>query len=209
MARYQKGLEAISTHAPRTGSDFKGHLIDLLPQLFQPTLPARGATILPWRFPTHPPVSTHAPRTGSDGSKQGCSFFGRISTHAPRTGSDRTSPRRRSPARNFNPRSPHGERPSRASRASQPPAISTHAPRTGSDENGCHVGLPSSSFQPTLPARGATAGDSMIVPHHFQISTHAPRTGSDKGVDRHFFRRTQFQPTLPARGATRSVRKPL
>ena len=56
----------ISTHAPRTGSDkLRGNVTTNLKQ-FQPTLPARGATIVdlartPWEG-----ISTHAPRTGSD-----------------------------------------------------------------------------------------------------------------------------------------------
>ena len=85
--------------------------------VFQPTLPARGATEMEQEYiydandfnprsphgerpvPRHVRVSavlisTHAPRTGSDGA---CSSTGgetnAISTHAPRTGSD--SPPRR------------------------------------------------------------------------------------------------------------------
>ena len=78
---------------------------------------------------------------------------------------------------NFNPRSPHGERPWRFPRLLRP---------TG--------------FQSTLPARGAT------IPLGFNprldgISIHAPRTGSDKGESRRDYLR-EFQSTLPARGAT-------
>ena len=82
----------ISTHAPRTGSDIKfGE--NCIAHIFQPTLPARGATpfriyrtvpdltfqpTLPARGATRrqlPPhvrvhISTHAPRTGSDGESQ-------------------------------------------------------------------------------------------------------------------------------------------
>ena len=104
--------------------------------------------------------------------------------------------------RNFNPRSPHGERlvlPETRQAASR---ISIHAPRTGSDGRASpsaaryntisiHAprtgsdGLPDAAkgrkrprFQSTLPARGATTdGDAQAPPR--KISIHAPRTGSD------------------------------
>ena len=56
--------------------------------LFQPTLPARGATIYTHDDGTVVVISTHAPRTGSDQIKQGYAPGKKISTHAPRTGSD-------------------------------------------------------------------------------------------------------------------------
>ena len=37
--------------------------------LFQPTLPARGATVIATAFALAPNISTHAPRTGSDGEQ--------------------------------------------------------------------------------------------------------------------------------------------
>ena len=101
----------ISTHAPRTGSDtmlafFQILVSDFNPRSphgerpagccttisvkkFQPTLPARGATsALPYR-----------------------SGLRKISTHAPRTGSDKTVVTQSGNRLDFNPRSPHGERP--------------------------------------------------------------------------------------------------
>ena len=82
-------VDVISTHAPRTGSDENGCHEGLPSSSFQPTLPARGATIVicvsrrcACKFqPTLPArgatvkraygvtitcISTHAPRTGSD-----------------------------------------------------------------------------------------------------------------------------------------------
>ena len=136
---------------------------------FQPTLPARGATIADCAAVRQRQISTHAPRTGSDLPAQDEPITATISTHAPRTGSDRlvdimadvikqfqpTLPARgatprggRTRRRNgdFNPRSPHGERRDRdwlANFARQ--------------------------FQPTLPARGAThrAPDSGRLAGHF------------------------------------------
>ena len=109
-------------------------------------------------------ISTHAPRTGSDLAEKATS--GRrqdISTHAPRTGSDdawsakrdwRTRFQPTLPARgatwfrglrlprfrDFNPRSPHGERPAQSAFWSL-----------------------SMIFQPTLPARGATKSATTLL----------------------------------------------
>ena len=125
--------KAISTHAPRTGSDCKR------------AVPCQ-----------HGSISTHAPRTGSDPKplrkSQGCIQFqptlparGATSTATIRKTYQRYfNPRsphgerlarglNQSGRRYFNPRSPHGERPSSTHRKSSPWCISTHAPRTGSD----------------------------------------------------------------------------
>ena len=170
----------ISTHAPRTGSDVSNSASICL-ILFQPTLPARGATVkgeaLCSNLRNFNPRSPHGERL-----KEGFSLFNHqvfqptlpargatllpdapavadgISTHAPRTGSDICASRHPADGSDFNPRSPHGERP-----------FSLY-------NDGLYT-----VFQPTLPARGATRDYSMKV--SAQI----------------------FQPTLPARGATRLV----
>ena len=79
---------------------------------FQPTLPARGATRHAQAAACRREISTHAPRTGSDSTCMTSFFPTSISTHAPRTGSNLRSGCRRRRRINFNPRSPHGERPS-------------------------------------------------------------------------------------------------
>ena len=191
----------ISTHAPRTGSDpsemfaiaFSRYFNPRSPhgerptsrkstsptQSFQPTLPARGATILMlWlaarlsRFqPTLPargatiaterlkdflrnfnPRSPHGERRPGFRGAEGV----RISTHAPRTGSDRSCRADRRGWKDFNPRSPHGERPPQHTNSRRFCRISTHAPRTGSDAMPSRNFSASGVFQPTLPARGAT-----------------------------------------------------
>ena len=60
-------------------------------RVFQPTLPARGATLFQHIGQCRQPcISTHAPRTGSDrAASPEKTFAGTISTHAPRTGSDK------------------------------------------------------------------------------------------------------------------------
>ena len=163
---------------PARGATLNADNVLLEPQ-FQPTLPARGATMriaaLSPRWLHFNPRSPHGERRAKVGAgKTGC---------------------------HFNPRSPHGERRGGEQRHRPGNVISTHAPRTGSD-TGVSCGYWSEShfnprsphgerlagyqlpraaveaFQPTLPARGATS----------------------LGARRHG--RRPFQPTLPARGAT-------
>ena len=187
---------AISTHAPRAGSDPLSLQSTLISSPFQPTLPVRGATpnrrkapsthvfqpTLPVRGATrgHEPVelfffiSTHAPRAGSDRAERHIHHgYGAISTHAPRAGSDAWRGWRRSRPAYFNPRSPCGER---------------HA--TVWDLTGVVV------FQPTLPVRGATRRF-LTLASHPKISTHAPRAGSDLTIRLCAMRKADFNPRSP------------
>ena len=120
-----------------------------------------------------------------------------ISIHAPRTGSDRGTVYSVSPSCDFNPRSPHGERPALY--------------RLLRDNK---------IFQSTLPARGATrprpdyrlwreADFNPRSPHgerpckesataeSIRISIHAPRTGSDASVRRKNSAQQNFNPRSP------------
>ena len=146
--------------------------------VFQSTLPARGATY----------------RVADE------RYSEEISIHAPRTGSDCAGRNGRTEQQDFNPRSPHGERPGPHStnknaisfQSTLPArgatvvvkvpicraAISIHAPRTGSDEHDLSVPCLRRQFQSTLPARGATVHAVLLVAL-VPISIHAPRTGSD------------------------------
>ena len=164
----------ISTHAPRTGSDTQTPSTGSLSSVFQPTLPARGATKRGCGKHSTIMISTHAPRTGSD-----CAGYLKkvnykeISTHAPRTGSDNQRFGSLIALYHFNPRSPHGERP-----------------------KGRKCKMSENLFQPTLPARGATAEGTS---HHVNggISTHAPRTGSDRSEAGRESASTHFNPRSP------------
>ena len=128
---------------------------------FQSTLPARGATESRWSNQAgNYEISIHAPRTGSDPDSAACCC--RILD-------------------NFNPRSPHGERPEQRRKAWALIGISIHAPRTGSDQ---------------LNADYQRARN--------EISIHAPRTGSDARIRPRLQGQQRFQSTLPARGATNS-----
>ena len=149
---------------------------------FQSTLPGWGAT----------------GKTVSETPKAG-----RISIHAPRMGSDYRASHSPDMRRDFNPRSPDGER-------------------------RCYIcGRPIdyTLFQSTLPGWGAThsRGQSRIPDHisihaprmgsderHFtvhtggvEISIHAPRMGSDRCLVTSHPKKLGFQSTLPGWGATR------
>ena len=176
--RHGSVIKSISIHAPRTGSDAASIRFLVDGTVFQSTLPARGATR----------------------SSLCCSFHCLISIHAPRTGSDWRCWEKEPTREDFNPRSPHGERPGTGGKSNTP----TH-------------------FNPRSPhgERRLTLQSYKI---HQSISIHAPRTGSDFGLkqmqacQRDFnprsphgerlscgfltFFNEKFQSTLPARGAT-------
>ena len=174
--------ERISTHAPRTGSDIAAPQRRMFWQVFQPTLPARGATKCEPRGLADRIISTHAPRTGSDIKKGFAPGKDRISTHAPRTGSD---------ARKY-----HRCRPL--------VAISTHAPRTGSDRRPRFLRELGRDISTHAPRTGSDALLPPSIALWKFISTHAPRTGSDSITPLRKHQVRAFQPTLPARGATAS-----
>ena len=124
---------AISIHAPREGSDYHAAREALGLSNFNPRSP-RGErpmrdTCKPrrWYFNPRSPrgerrrpacprcgrccISIHAPREGSDTLLDMCMHNRMsISIHAPREGSDVTAMQCIQIARNFNPRSPRGER---------------------------------------------------------------------------------------------------
>ena len=171
-------------------------------------------------------ISIHAPRTGSDSFRHAGVWYIPISTHAPRTGSDWFQIKQWASPRNFNPRSPHGERPPPMTSVSPPSAFQPTLPARGATLRSAFMvvslvifqptlpargatrsfptpGLSDVAFQPTLPARGATLCSGLLCQAQ-GISTHAPRTGSDILQTTLPVARQKFQPTLPARGATNS-----
>ena len=102
-------------------------------------------------------ISIHAPRMGSDDRYgEGAEDAVHISIHAPRMGSDVHCRIHRRPCRDFNPRSPHGERQVTKPRHNASPQFQSTLPAWGAtyrseDQNN----LP--KFQSTLPAWGATS----------------------------------------------------
>ena len=170
-------------------------------KIFQSTLPARGATSPAdgWQLPAR--ISIHAPCTGSDAQLVRADGHLTISIHAPCTGSDYVEPSGLAVHTNFNPRSPHGERP-----AGSPPAMvsaSYFNPRSPHGER--HSSAPANTSPPGISIHAPRTGSdytALLPPSSQWISIHAPRTGSDvcdsvlNSVD------SLFQSTLPARGAT-------
>ena len=103
--------------------------------------------------------------------------------------------------KDFNPRSPRGERHCLRYLAFATLAISIHAPREGSDFFVSASHFRHFVFQSTLPARGATpCAYAGIIDG--EISIHAPREGSDPNALKTVTAIIKFQSTLPARGAT-------
>ena len=147
----------------------------------------------------------------------------RISIHAPRTGSDLSRNAFWICAKNFNPRSPHGERQTGSENHLRDTTFQSTLPARGA--TGANVGnmRTSKKFQSTLPARGATAscsaesclpryfnprsphGERLTGSRYFSFSAyfnprspHGERLRSENNVNI----RVLFQSTLPARGAT-------
>ena len=107
----------------------------------------------------------------------------KISIHAPRTGSDAALSAVFSGVSDFNPRSPHGERPDIRQHDFFASATDYFNPRSPHGERPLVsiLKLAYNSFQSTLPARGATS--TSVLTTNF----------------------LSFQSTLPARGATKAV----
>ena len=117
---HERRIKNISIHAPRTGSDQVAQSLIICAALFQSTLPARGATMCTVTRCSMWKISIHAPRTGSDPLRTGLPLLVCISIHAPRTGSDLCPDRLPCWKADFNPRSPHGERPTGKADAPSP-----------------------------------------------------------------------------------------
>ena len=148
-------------------------------QKFQSTLPVRGATPLLRHGFGYAGFQSTLPVRGATGVPCRAPHGMGISIHAPRAGSDLLSHQSLSHVRNFNPRSPCGERRFRCLDSRGRAHISIHAPRAGSDVLDASIVGTAPIFQSTLPVRGATKyicfyDDAKI------ISIHAPRAGSDR-----------------------------
>ena len=146
-------------------------------------------------------ISIHAPRTGSDVSFRAPACGCDISIHAPRTGSDRSraghSPRRR----DFNPRSPHGERLSRSARTCSFRYFNPRSPH-GERPRRQSLSKGGENFNPRSPhGERLVYGDIMnkLLEDFNPRSPHGERPVQSKRT-RHFA--STFQSTLPARGAT-------
>ena len=145
-------------------------------------------------------ISIHAPREGSDAPPRSSGFMPPISIHAPREGSDLFPALLPLDARHFYPRSPRGERRSRAlaritsrlflstlpargatysghHRAEMPPDFYPRSPRGERRVRPCTGSWPT-NFYPRSP-RGERHMDATLALISGSISIHAPREGSD------------------------------
>ena len=149
---------------------------------FQSTLPARGATRKQaekangWEF------QSTLPARGA--TRYSCVFLLRFTFQStlPARGATKSRHTATFSAKNFNPRSLHGERRADNLPGLQRSNISIHAPCTGSDQGDFARTGDSFSFQSTLPARGATDARRNQAAKR-RISIHAPCTGSDTRSD--------------------------
>ena len=150
-------FDIISIHAPRTGSDVRRLRKRRYFSKFQSTLPARGATVAAAAV-----LLAHI-RFQSTLPARGATYGMMLQTGK---------------TYHFNPRSPHGERPTTVHNAVNTSNISIHAPRTGSDGAAQAPQLVKPDFNPRSPH-----GERHRVLHGYPvvhgISIHAPRTGSD------------------------------
>ena len=169
--------EAISTHAPRTGSDdvLWCRLVirqDFNPRSphgerrvsafvsstilrFQPTLPARGATLPSSTCCFFCKFQSTLPARGATRLRCALSLRPIISIHAPRTGSDIHA----------------------LVALGRVLEISIHAPRTGSDNEDLGTPCCKKLFQSTLPARGATMMDGWLA-YHVTFQSTLPARGA-------------------------------
>ena len=170
-----------------------------MPNIFQSTLPLRGATFVsPWPWCSGP-ISIHAPLTGSDRSGSIC--FNQREDFNPRSpyGERRVVYQTRLSRSDFNPRSPYGERPLRATPLAK---LVNFNPRSPYGERQCALSftrcsvnfnprspygerplekfhdLPPVNFNPRSPY-GERPLRYVVLVLSLLISIHAPLTGSD------------------------------
>ena len=146
-------------------------------------------------------ISIHSPRMGRDPHPDAGKGRPRISIHSPRMGRDMAGRSRPPLPGDFNPLSPHRERPCNSGLTPTSYPISIHSPRMGRDSIGPRppqkrnnfnplsphgertvlvpVLPPHSRFQSTLPAWGETRKRAVCMALGQSISIHSPRMGRD------------------------------
>ena len=100
----------ISIHAPRVGSDIRRILCILKKSVFQSTLPAWGATYRAMHYNIDSSISIHAPRVGSDVRAFLRIIQNEFQSTLPAWGATWRAVLMEQSPRDFNPRSPRGER---------------------------------------------------------------------------------------------------
>ena len=171
-------------------------------QIFQSTLPMRGATYCAGIASTVTLISIHTPHAGSDARI--CGWSRRppnFNPHSPCGERRQRSWMQLLYNLHFNPHSPCGERLTTSLGDRNCVLISIHTPHAGSDPHFGLMSMPLQKFQSTLPMRGATPrlmgyavpptdfnphspcgerrqADSMLLSSN-GISIHTPHAGSD------------------------------
>ena len=217
---------AISIHSPRMGRDINAHTSPTKGQYFNPLSPHGERHGAARRWMCLHPISIHSPRMGRDGNPVFNAKLDQISIHSPRMGRDHHVKGLIGVHFDFNPLSPHGERPVgdaiQAQRAGNFNPLSPHGERLLLR----FPFQPIMEFQSTLPAWGETYKQFYRVPdfQHFNplsphgerphdprpetcragISIHSPRMGRDPLQAPKRTWPTIFQSTLPAWGETGS-----
>ena len=197
----------ISIHAPREGSDPLGlrdcpqrqHFYPRSPRGERParwptctvcgrflsTLPARGATALPYCGFAILYISIHAPREGSDGFSVALILTRYY----------------------FYPRSPRGERPMSGPPSPASTTISIHAPREGSDK-ARFPGLSDISISIHAPREGSDDACNPRPTNSKDFYPRSPRGERLRAETASCSHASAFLSTLPARGATLPSRCP-
>ena len=149
-------------------------------------------------------ISIHSPRMGRDMRLARREFPACISIHSPRMGRDGGNGGTQNTAPDFNPLSPHGERPTLLPTRPIDNIISIHSPRMGRDGEGDpHAGDPAISIHSPRMGRDAAGGSGKPEAGHFNpLSPHGERLAVGKIAAEEI----QFQSTLPAWGETRQRR---
>ena len=153
--------------------------------VFQPALPARGATAFAKAAGMCLIFQPALPAKGATSSWLLRDCGGQISIHVPREGSDTPE----------------------SMLEGKLEYISTHAPYEGSDVigfKGCRV---LGQFQPTLPVRGATSRIKMNRSYSTQFQSTLPVRRATPTTLSGVPVKSSFQSTLPVRGATANLHK--
>ena len=140
---------------------------------FQSTLPVRGATCAIKELEAMERISIHAPRAGSDANRLSNKAYTSISIHAPRAGSD------------YNRLAKNGKE-----------KISIHAPRAGSDPDEKNEPPRIYRFQSTLPVRGATHGHPQPCPLRQDFNPRSP-CGERRDSRSYRYHWNDFNPRSP------------
>ena len=188
--------KVISIHSPRMGRDCCGGCGHGGEKYFNPLSP-HGERPRACECRSFPDISIHSPRMGRDLFYWSTVQAVCISIHSPRMGRDAETAVKVTLQQDFNPLSPHGERPSLPILAEWPcPLFQSTLPAWGETEKPGKQRACPADFNPLSPhgerprRRGATT-----TPH--TISIHSPRMGRDAGRRHAGQRGADFNPLSP------------